>query len=347
MSEATSEDTTASASHDPTPAISRTPSIDDNTKRYVFFALVTQLLTFPRMIEIFSSQPFTFVVGPDQTEFVVHSKLLERLSQPLHNLMNNGIMTESIKGIAYLDDIDSETFLEFVDFAYAFASISDTALEEEEGYVGWWWCGEFFDSLSTNCQEHARSSRPDDHATFHIACDAGYVHPSTDIIEAMLQDQRQLTDGISPVYGLAMDYVADQNRKCDDRPKSYLTSTAKLYRFADRYLVGGLKLVAVHKLRNDFFDMLDGFSRVPYSPQSAEDYLDLLNLAFEDDVTVENGRLRMMDLQKLVILIALHKRKVLEVSEAFWETLNNNSHIGMAVFSAWTNVSYALDWDFS
>lgn len=141
MSEATSEDTTASASHDPTPAISRTPSIDDNTKRYVFFALVTQLLTFPRMIEIFSSQPFTFVVGPDQTEFVVHSKLLERLSQPLHNLMNNGIMTESIKGIAYLDDIDSETFLEFVDFAYAFASISDTALEEEEGYVGWWWCG--------------------------------------------------------------------------------------------------------------------------------------------------------------------------------------------------------------
>ena len=68
-------------------------------------------------------------------------------------------------------------------------------------------------------------------------------------------------------------------------------------------------------------------------------------MAFEDGIKDEKGELRITDLQRLVILIALHRHEVLKKSKAFWEVLSHNSHIGMAVFSAWTMLSNALEWD--
>ena len=340
MSEATGKGKAASADGDQAPEHNLTSSMTENTKRYVFIFLVAQVLTSPRSIEIFSSPPFKFVVGPERTEFMIHSKLLERLSQPLHNLMNNGTMTESREHVACLKDIDTQTFSDFVDFAYAFASVSDSTLEVEKEADGWWGYGNFFDSLSTSCAKHRCTSIPEDVGTFHIACDTGQSHTSSDVIEALLQDQRDVTGIMSSLYGLAMNYVAEKDRKCDEGPRAYLTSAGKLYVFADRYLVGGLKLVALHKLRKDFFAVPYRFSEVPYSPRSVEDFLELLDLAFEDGITDEKDESRITDLQMLVILIALHKHEVLKESKAFWEALSHNSHIGMAVFF---NIDYAVE----
>lgn len=64
-----------------------------------------------------SSVPFAFVVGIHQKRFYIHSAAVERLSKPLHALVNCG-MKESVDRSVVWDDIDEQTFLAFAEFVY-------------------------------------------------------------------------------------------------------------------------------------------------------------------------------------------------------------------------------------
>lgn len=64
-----------------------------------------------------SSAPFVFVVGLHAKRFYIHSSAVERLSVPLHALVNCG-MKESVELCAVWDDIDEQTFLAFAEFVY-------------------------------------------------------------------------------------------------------------------------------------------------------------------------------------------------------------------------------------
>ncbi|KIW11513.1 hypothetical protein PV08_10814 [Exophiala spinifera] len=64
-----------------------------------------------------SSPPFRFAVGPDKKVFYVHSALVAKHSDTLAALITNG-MRESEQGLAVFDDIDEDTFLHFLEFAY-------------------------------------------------------------------------------------------------------------------------------------------------------------------------------------------------------------------------------------
>ncbi|KAL6252370.1 hypothetical protein RBB50_000088 [Rhinocladiella similis] len=64
-----------------------------------------------------SSDPFRFLIGPDKKPFHVHSALIAKHSDTLAALVTNG-MLESEQRCAVFDDVDEDTFLHFLEFAY-------------------------------------------------------------------------------------------------------------------------------------------------------------------------------------------------------------------------------------
>ena len=65
----------------------------------------------------FGDETFLFLVGPGETKFHVHPKVLSTLSAPFAALMGNG-MQESSEKTARLPETDPETFALLLEFAY-------------------------------------------------------------------------------------------------------------------------------------------------------------------------------------------------------------------------------------
>ncbi|KAI0151841.1 hypothetical protein GGR57DRAFT_470527 [Xylariaceae sp. FL1272] len=66
---------------------------------------------------IVSSKLFTIVVGPEKKTYSIHAALLAALSKPLDVLVNGG-MKEAIEATAEWPDVDEETFVRVCEFAY-------------------------------------------------------------------------------------------------------------------------------------------------------------------------------------------------------------------------------------
>ncbi|KAF5630284.1 hypothetical protein F52700_7306 [Fusarium sp. NRRL 52700] len=67
---------------------------------------------------IAASNMFTFVVGPDETEYTIHSALVAKQS-PVLNVLVNGAFKEALKQRVKWPDLDETTFLSFWEFAYS------------------------------------------------------------------------------------------------------------------------------------------------------------------------------------------------------------------------------------
>ncbi|KAH7308955.1 hypothetical protein B0I35DRAFT_453549 [Stachybotrys elegans] len=67
--------------------------------------------------EIISSTPFTFIVGPDEIEFTLHSALVASQSPKLDRLLN-GQMKEAIERRVKFPHVDKDTFVRFGQYVY-------------------------------------------------------------------------------------------------------------------------------------------------------------------------------------------------------------------------------------
>lgn len=68
-------------------------------------------------ISIIQSRPVSFIVGDSETEYVLHTGVVARLSKPLDVLVN-GAMKEAREGRVEWPDVDGETFVRFSQWAY-------------------------------------------------------------------------------------------------------------------------------------------------------------------------------------------------------------------------------------
>ncbi|KAK8042938.1 hypothetical protein PG994_013421 [Apiospora phragmitis] len=66
---------------------------------------------------ILRSRPITFVIGPNKTEYTVQAYALTRLSSPLRVLLDGG-MKEANEGRVVWDDVDDHIFVHFIQWAY-------------------------------------------------------------------------------------------------------------------------------------------------------------------------------------------------------------------------------------
>lgn len=63
------------------------------------------------------SKEFKFVVGPERLEFMIHSELVAKQSEPLRALITNG-MKESLEGVVKWSSVDVETFKRFSEYIH-------------------------------------------------------------------------------------------------------------------------------------------------------------------------------------------------------------------------------------
>ena len=61
---------------------------------------------------------FTFLVGPKEQRFDIHSAVVARHSSELANMMNNGKMEESLMKLIKFPEVEPNTFACFVEYAY-------------------------------------------------------------------------------------------------------------------------------------------------------------------------------------------------------------------------------------
>lgn len=64
------------------------------------------------------SKPFKVIVGNEEVCFNVPSTIARGISEPLHNMMNNGRMMESTNGYAVLKHVESSVFAAFCEYAF-------------------------------------------------------------------------------------------------------------------------------------------------------------------------------------------------------------------------------------
>jgi hypothetical protein len=64
-----------------------------------------------------SSHPFRFLIGPDKKAFYVHPELVVQHSSALAALVS-GQMAEAKESCAFLEDVDEDTFVRFVEYMY-------------------------------------------------------------------------------------------------------------------------------------------------------------------------------------------------------------------------------------
>jgi hypothetical protein len=67
---------------------------------------------------VIRSPPFSFHVGEDRTCLTIHVGVVQNISEPLNALINNGRMKESTSGTAVLGDVDEDVFIGFCKYAY-------------------------------------------------------------------------------------------------------------------------------------------------------------------------------------------------------------------------------------
>lgn len=67
---------------------------------------------------MFGGGVFTFEIGPEKQQFIIHKAPVENHSSVLSAMMNNGRMQESTSGLAKLEDVSPRTFALFAEYIY-------------------------------------------------------------------------------------------------------------------------------------------------------------------------------------------------------------------------------------
>ena len=91
-----------------------------------------------RFDRILSSELFTFLVGPDREPVHDHSALFDKISLPLHSLMNNK-MKEGIEKRCKLENVGHGLFITLCEFAftgdYRLPTIQSRSSEEHSDFT--------------------------------------------------------------------------------------------------------------------------------------------------------------------------------------------------------------------
>lgn len=207
---------------------------------------------------IFRTDVFTFQIGPDKKQFKVHPGVLR--SQALRKMIDNG-MKESVDKIAMLESVDPETFELFLEFAYtgSYRAASDDEneplpLPERRHCTP---CGEVLtrdDVCPLGCMEHNPRKQPD----YCAHCGEG----GTDGDEYCDECFEKQVQNFCPLSFFNREYPLskmshDKARaylprlEPEDGPTSKLVSHAKLFVFANTYLIDDLQKLCLHKLHRD------------------------------------------------------------------------------------------------
>lgn len=297
---------------------------------------------------VLRSPPFKVLLGPDRICLTVPQCLAKGLSDPLYVLMNNSTMKESQDGLAILDDVEPDTFVGFCEFAYT-GDYPSRMKEQQPGIRG-------NDTVAANEEElRDETAVPWDRwATQTVLTNAGDVfHGFAEPVAALKvlsnrkpANPKRKEDFISrPMTGL--NRKADQlwsefqNLTYGDLPScltaqrlpnndhtSSLNSApsllyhAKLYVFAEKYLIGSLRTHCLRKLHHELHDF-------PLTVQTSDDILEVLEFIYTH---TERKGSNDDQLRTLIVHYAACKAEILKQNTGLRRLLDEYGEMAVDLF---------------
>ncbi|KAI1066688.1 hypothetical protein LB507_011635 [Fusarium sp. FIESC RH6] len=238
---------------------------------------------------IATSKPFTFLIGPDQIEYTIHSALVAHQSSVL-SAMVNGLFQESSEYSVKWDDIDEIVFNSFWQFVYTGSydnpepsSPTVVTLEKEEP------------KPDDSKQTHTVSvlDEPAEDASVEEApavADEPAVEPASipeappdDISSPPAAEETKTETAAARKTSLWIDFLFSWDHpsepvEFDVRLRDCanpLVHHAKVYTLADRYAVTRLMEISHTKLHQSL-------TVLPISKEASSDVIELVRYAFEE-----------------------------------------------------------------
>lgn len=293
---------------------------------------------------------FTFLLGPEEVPINIHEGVVKNLSQPLYALMTNG-MKESAERKAKIDDIDSRTFALFAEYAYTGAYRLPPSGEESGDLAG---SIETPQKRKLNYCKKCGSKYGDNSSCGPNSCAwirtvggkySGFVDTYCSYCKALVKGSscktcsELLTNGgtfLEREYD-TKELQHEQLRSFlerlspPDEPSNHLIAHARLFIFADRYLIESLKGLCLHKLHRDLvcFKLTDAmapelFELLDFTDKNTEGDTETA----EEDVETDLSK----DLRDLVVAYAALQAKKLVEYDAFKVLLTEGGDLFTELF---------------
>ncbi|KIW89627.1 uncharacterized protein Z519_09783 [Cladophialophora bantiana CBS 173.52] len=216
------------------------------------------------------SKPFRFLVGPAAKPFYIHAKLATQLSSTMAALVE-GSMAEAKRCYAVLEDIDEDTFVRVVQFAYT----GDYAVAEPDTPV----------ENSSNHLDHAEPAP----AVYEYLPEE---EPSNAVLPAE-PDERTRGERAWDFFQSAaykketQPWQPEVNQDSRQDYTPVFLCHAKLYIFSDKYNIEPLQELVLQKLRLTL-------SRFILHPQRVNDVVELLKYTYANTASrdVKDDKLR-------------------------------------------------------
>ncbi|KAJ9219101.1 hypothetical protein DTO271D3_5748 [Paecilomyces variotii] len=271
--------------------------------------------------KILRSSHFTFLVGQEQTPLTIHAAIVHNLSEPLYTLINNGLMKESISRVATLDDVETETFIAFCEYAYTGAyvtpdrkpsDISEDEPEPEPSNNQESFNHDYIEPTMEPPLDFAPPPQPEE--------DAWDAWPSTTKKskrnkKRMNRDEAKADAEPEPEPMQVNNVVYPYERLW----RHFRLRMLRIYVFATKYLVEQLRQQCLKSLHRDL-------RRFSLNRESASLVLDLLDFTYANTGRYEPGG--KSPLRDLVIHYIACEARTLGDNERFTEILDSNAEMG-------------------
>lgn len=215
-----------------------------------------------------TSKLFRFLVGSERKEFTVHSHAVSRLSNPLNSLIN-GDMTEAREGIVVWDDMEPDTFVRVLEFAYRGDYTTPKLEPRAEPYR------HTYEQLSPSDQEKLKSISPQD-----ITRDIAFTPEEVDKLHHNAQRWVR-----APYVTPGPTYDPEEPDEIDLDYAELLFCHVNLYVFGDKYFIEDLKALTTYKLHRTLLAW-------PKLYEILEDVADVTRFTYEN--TTKRDKMRML-----------------------------------------------------
>ncbi|PGG99138.1 hypothetical protein AJ80_09402 [Polytolypa hystricis UAMH7299] len=244
---------------------------------------------------IFYTPAFSFLVGKDRSCVTIHAGVVQTVSEPINALINNGQMEESNLRVAVLEDVEVDTFIGFCEFLYT---------------------GTYITPSLEPADDPKQSFTFRNMATLPSGLGGVTVEPyrADELYWADEPSAANPDDNLSRGYGSKKKKLRDRSRWAEEEPPVEVTYAncpyarlwkcfedrdfmgqpavisakpdmlfhAKLYVFATKYLIDGLRTQCLKSLHRD----LCGFS---LDKDTAPQIFNLLEFTYKNTGTCEPG----------------------------------------------------------
>ncbi|KAK3291619.1 uncharacterized protein B0H64DRAFT_409606, partial [Chaetomium fimeti] len=222
--------------------------------------------------KIASSKPYRFSIGPRRREFTMHSAVVEVQSPALNTFVNNTNFKEAGDRHAQLEDVDEDTFISFIQYAYTGAfEVAGTAKGRK--------------SAQATQQDDRKDDRKEDPDDFSWG---GY-----DARPARYKVARRRRPGVWETFTAAVSEACPPGYKAptetititpDDDVAEILIRYTRLYLFADCYGISRLMGLSLYSLGQTLI-ALDLKADRGNNEERVEDVVALLQFCYNGDPT--------------------------------------------------------------